>query len=39
VRWFFLWHALLRYVVPVVLAVVLASSLPATVGAVRALFE
>ena len=38
VRWFFLWRGLLRFVVPAVLAVVLASSIPATVEAVRALF-
>jgi len=39
VRWFFLWRALLRFVVPVVLLVVLASAIPATWSALAALFD
>lgn len=39
VRWFLLWRTLLRYVVPAVLAVVLASAVPATFGALRALLD
>lgn len=38
VRWFLLWRGLLRWVVPVVLLVVLASSVPATLASLRALF-
>ncbi len=39
VRWFKLWRALLRYVVPVLLAFVLVGSLQATFEAVRAFME
>lgn len=37
VRWFVLWRTLLRFVVPAVLGVVLASAVPAAIGAIRAL--
>jgi NSS family neurotransmitter:Na+ symporter len=39
VRWFFLWRGLLRFVVPAVLAVVLASAIPAALQSLRALFD
>ena len=37
-RWFFLWRFLLRWFVPALLAVVLASAVPVTVASLRALF-
>ncbi|MCL4684763.1 sodium-dependent transporter [Myxococcota bacterium] len=39
VHWFFLWRGLLRFVVPAVLAVVLASAIPAALQSLRALFD
>jgi NSS family neurotransmitter:Na+ symporter len=38
VRWFLLWRFLLRWIVPIVLAVVLASAVPATLASLRSLF-
>lgn len=39
VRWFFLWRTLLRFVVPAVLAFVLARAVPDTLASILALFE
>lgn len=38
VRWFFLWRALLRFVVPIVLGVILVLGLPETVASIAGLF-